>query len=187
MHTAPQDSTTGRPRRALDSAWPREASNPLVGGHRVLGTPHWSGRVAAAADIHREARGTFFWKVNEPQGSVWPRVPWTVFQPRPSSPRPSASWAGRLRTAEDGGRQRPALPLSAFGLTICHLEAQPATLPGLPREPICAGHCVGDVTPRRPSPSESEGRPDQSRRSPGQAARLGGDEGKCVWHRQHRL
>lgn len=114
--------------------------------------------------------------MDEPRESERPRAPWrraslillvTV----------SFSLAGR--TDERGRRQRPTRPLPAFGLTICHLEAQPATLPGLPREAICAGHRVGDVPPRSPSPSES-GRPDLSRRSPGRSARLQGDEGECV-------
>lgn len=52
-------------------------------------------------------------------------------------------------------------------------------LPGLPRAAICAGHRVGGRHTTEPSPSESEGRPDHSRRSPGRAAQLGGDKGSA--------
>lgn len=152
-------SSCGRASRPWDTPLRRE-------GGSSVGTPHPA----------RHAAHSFREWMSPGKASGRARAPWrraslillvTV----------SFSLAGR--TDERGRRQRPARPLPAFGLTICHLEAQPATLPGLPREAICAGHRVGDVPPRSPSPSES-GRPDLSRRSPGRSARLQGDEGECV-------
>lgn len=74
-----------------------------------------------------------------------------------------------LRTA---ARKHPTLSV-IFGLTICLLEAQTATLPGPPREAICAGHRMGATHRRGLSQSQKDSLTKVGAHS-GLAVRLGG-------------
>lgn len=68
----------------------------------------------------------------------------------------SLGWEG-LRNSYRclSSRVRPTPSPSPFDWTICLLEAQPAKLPSLPKQAICAGHGWGEDTPKsQASPQE---------------------------------